>query len=169
MPKLNAGPAFLRFSALALAVALGPVFRGDPLPFCNHPVKDFLLDFIHIVYAFDPDIPELNPEFCRNPGRIDYCQNFPHRLHVTISRMRDKNGQWGIWYLVSNQSLRARQAAKEYGFRFGCEEGFRDVKWDLGFKESRVRQIHAWSRLFALFAIALAALDRKSTRLNSSH
>ena len=94
----------------------------------------------------------------RNLGCIDYCQNSPHRLHVTISRVRDKKGQWGVWYLVSNQRLRAQQAAKEYGFRFGCEEGFRDVKWDLGFKDSRVRQIHAWSRLFALFAIALSAL-----------
>ena len=63
------------------------------------------------------------------------------------------------------QHLRERQAAREYGFRFGCEEGFRDVKWDLGFKESRVRKVHAWSRLFALFAIALTALTTLAIKL----
>ena len=82
-----------------------------------------------------------------------------------MSRARDKKGQWGIWYLVSNQHLRARQAAKEYSFRFGCEGGFRDVKWDLGFKESRVKQVHAWSRLFALFVIAMVALITLSIQL----
>ena len=66
-----------------------------------------------------------------------------------MSRKRDAQGKWGIWYLVSNLPLRAEQAAKEYGFRFDCEEGFRDLKWDLGFSESRVKQIDAWSRLFA--------------------
>jgi len=44
-----------------------------------------------------------------------------------MCRARDKKVQWGIWYLLSNQPLRARQAAKEYSFRFGCEGGFRDV------------------------------------------
>jgi hypothetical protein len=48
--------------------------------------------------------------------------------------------------------------AKEYGFRFCCEEGFRDAKWYLGFAEARVKEIEAWSRLFALFAIALLVL-----------
>ena len=82
-----------------------------------------------------------------------------------MSRARDKKGQWGIWYLVSNQPHRAREAAKEYSFRFGCEGGFRDVKWDLGFKESRVKQVHAWSRLFALFVIAMVALITLSIQL----
>src|SRR5215470_7764303 len=94
----------------------------------------------------------------RSLGRMEYCQRSPRRLWVTMSRARDKKGKWGIWYLVSNLPLRAEQAAKEYGFRFDCEEGFRDLKWDLGFSESRVKQIDAWSRLFALFAIALMAV-----------
>ena len=72
-----------------------------------------------------------------------------------MSRARDQKGQ-GDW--VSRQHLRARHAAKGYSSRFGCEGGFRDVKWDLGFKESRVKQVHAWSRLFALFVIAMVAL-----------
>jgi hypothetical protein len=53
--------------------------------------------------------------------------------------------------------------AKEYGFRFCCEEGFRDAKWYLGFAESRVKEIEAWSRLFALFAVALLVLTTLGT------
>jgi hypothetical protein len=98
-------------------------------------------------------------------GHIEYCQGSPRTLWVTMSRARDKNGKWGIWYLVSNLPLRAEQAAKEYGFRFDCEEGFRDLKWDLGFSEARVKQIDAWSRLFALFAISLMALTTLGMRL----
>jgi hypothetical protein len=30
------------------------------------------------------------------------------------------------------------------------EEGFRDAKWYLGFKQARIACIKAWSRLFAL-------------------
>ncbi len=101
----------------------------------------------------------------RSLGRIEYCQNSPRRLWVTMSRARDKTGKWGIWYLVSNLPLRAEQAAKEYGFRFDCEEGFRDLKWDLGFAEARVKQLDAWSRLFALFAIALMALTALGMQL----
>jgi hypothetical protein len=101
----------------------------------------------------------------RSLGRIEYCQNSPRELWVTISRARDKKGQWGIWYLVSNLPLRAERAAREYGFRFDCEEGFRDVKWDLGFAEARVNCIDAWARLFALFAIALMALTALGMRL----
>jgi len=101
----------------------------------------------------------------RSLGQIEYCQNSPRKLWVTMSRARDKKGKWGIWYLVSNLRLRAQQAAKEYGFRFDCEEGFRDLKWDLGFAEARVKQIDAWSRFFALFAITLMALTALGMQL----
>jgi hypothetical protein len=101
----------------------------------------------------------------RNLGRMRYCESAPHLLWVTMSRARDKKDQWGIWYLVSNRPLRAQQAATEYGHRFCCEEGFRDAKWYLGFAEARVKAIHAWSRLFALFAIALLVLTTLGMRL----
>jgi hypothetical protein len=94
----------------------------------------------------------------RDLGRISYCQRSPRRLWVTMSRGRNKGGHWGIWYLVSNRSLSARQAGAEYNFGFACEAGFKDAKCWLGFKAARVRDIRAWSRLFALFAIALLAL-----------
>lgn len=35
---------------------------------------------------------------------------------------------------------------------------FRDAKWYLGFAEARIADTQAWSRLFALFALALCAL-----------
>jgi hypothetical protein len=91
----------------------------------------------------------------RNLGHLLYCASSPQQLWVTMSRARNRKGGWGVWYLVSNRLHRAKSAAQEYGRRFGCEEGFRDVKWWLGFKEARVTCIHAWSRLFALFAISL--------------
>jgi hypothetical protein len=101
----------------------------------------------------------------RNLGRLYYCERSPRRLWMTMSRARDKQGNWGVWHLVSNQPLRAEQAATEYGFRFDCEEGFRDIKWGLGFSQARIKQIDAWSRLFALFAIALLALTALGLRL----
>ena len=72
-----------------------------------------------------------------------------------MSHQRDRHGKWGIWYLVSNREQRAHRTTHEYGRRFGCEEGFRDAKWWLGFARARIKAIPAWSRLFALFALAL--------------
>jgi hypothetical protein len=94
----------------------------------------------------------------RSLGRLYYCEKSPRQLWITMSRARNKKGNLETWYLVSNLKLRAEPMAKEYGFRFCCEEGFRDAKWYLGFAEARVAEIDAWSRLFALFAIALLVL-----------
>lgn len=94
----------------------------------------------------------------RTLGRLYYCEKSPRRLSITMSRARNKKGKMETWYLVSNLNLRAKPMAKEYGHRFCCEEGFRDAKWYLGFAQARVKEIDAWSRLFALFAIALLIL-----------
>ncbi len=94
----------------------------------------------------------------RNLGRLYYGEKSPRQLWLTMSRARNKKGKLETWYLVSNLKLRAEPMAREYGFRFCCEEGFRDAKWALGFAEARVTEIAAWSRLFALFAIALLVL-----------
>jgi hypothetical protein len=91
----------------------------------------------------------------RNLGRLAYCERAPHHLWMTMSRARDRNGQWDTWYLIANRFRRAQATAAEYARRFGCEEGFRDAKWELGFAQARITQIQAWSRLFALFALAL--------------
>jgi len=59
----------------------------------------------------------------------------------------------------------AAAAANEYGRRFGCEEGFRDAKWWLGFTQARIAQIKAWSRMFALFAMALLVMTSLGSKL----
>jgi hypothetical protein len=101
----------------------------------------------------------------RNLGRLYYCEKSPRQFWITMSRARNKKGKMETWYLVSNLNLRAKPMAKEYGHRFCCEEGFRDAKWYLGFAQARVKEIEAWSRLFALFAIALLVLTVLGTRL----
>jgi hypothetical protein len=45
------------------------------------------------------------------------------------------------------------------------EVNFRDVKWELGFAQARITDIHAWSRLFALFALALLAVVSLAMKL----
>ena len=101
----------------------------------------------------------------RTLGHLLYCASNPQALWVTMSRKRDRHGQWGLWYLVANRPYTAEQATTEYAHRPGCEAGFRDAKWWLGFAQARIKQITAWSRLFALVAIALldprAHLNRK--------
>jgi hypothetical protein len=102
---------------------------------------------------------------CHSLGWLLYCESAPHRLWVNLCRARDKKGSWQRWYLVSNYARRACWASEEYGCRFCCEEGFRDAKWYLGFKQARIACIQAWSRLFALFVIALLVLTTLATHL----
>lgn len=98
-------------------------------------------------------------------GRLLYCARCPQPLWVTMSRARDQHGPWGLWYLVANRPYPAPQAMAEYARRPGCEAGFRDAKWWLGFAQARIKQITAWSRLFALCAIALLVVVSLATRL----
>ncbi len=101
----------------------------------------------------------------RNLGRVAYCESTPHRLWVTLSRVRNAKGKWEIWNLISNRPRRAKVTAVEYARRFSCEEGFRDAKWELGFAQARIENIHAWSRMFALFALALLAVVSLAMKL----
>src|SRR5262245_32442501 len=91
-------------------------------------------------------------------GPLLYCEKSPRRLWGHQSRALNKQGEWETWSLVSNFARDARRATTEYSRRFSCEEGFRDAKWYLGFKQARVKDIRAWSRLFALFVLALLIL-----------
>lgn len=101
----------------------------------------------------------------RNLGRLAYCESAPQRLWVTLSRAREAKGQWETWYLISNRARRAQATAAEYARRFGCEQGFRDSKWELGFAQARIKQSQAWSRLFALFALALLVVVSLAVKL----
>jgi hypothetical protein len=98
-------------------------------------------------------------------GRLPYCARRPQPLWVTMSRKREATGKWGIWYLVANRPYPAAQAVAEYRHRPGCEAGFRDAKWWLGFAQARIKQIKAWSRRFALVAIALLVVVSLASRL----
>jgi hypothetical protein len=53
----------------------------------------------------------------------------------------------------------------EYAHRPGCEAGFRGAKWWLDFAQARTQTIIAWSRLFALVAIALLVIVSLATQL----
>jgi hypothetical protein len=101
----------------------------------------------------------------RNLGCVAYCESLPHRLWVTLSRVRTVTGQWELWYLIAKRPQRAQATASEYARRFGCEQGFRDAKWELGCAHARIQHIHAWSRLFALFALALLVVVSLGVKL----
>ena len=105
----------------------------------------------------------------RSLGHLLYCASQPQPLWITISRKRDRHGKWGLWYLVANRPYTAVQAVAEYAYRPGCEAGFRDAKWWLGFAQARIKQITAWSRLFALVAIALLVVVTLASRLLLRH
>ena len=98
-------------------------------------------------------------------GRVWYCEGDPRRLFLVQARARDKQGQWGVWYLLSNRPLSAVGMTREYARRFTCEEGFRDSKRLLGFAEARIKCLAAWVRMFALVAVALAVVTRMGCAL----
>lgn len=104
------------------------------------------------------DVPFVTNARHRTLGMVQYCESDPHVVCVGKSRERDMHGQWQEWLLISNWRGSAKQLAFEYARRFGCEEGFRDAKRLLGFADARVKKIEAWSRFFALFALALLIL-----------
>jgi len=101
----------------------------------------------------------------RSCGALPSCESCPQRLGVSKSRARDAKGNWGIWPLVSNRSYAATAAVNAYSRRFGCEEGLRDAKWWRGFAKARMAQIKAWSRMFALFAMAFLVMASLGSKL----
>jgi len=110
-------------------------------------------------------LPFVGNAYQRDLGHLAYCESAPHRVWVTMSRARDAKGQWERWYLISNRPRRAHATAAEYARRFGCEQGFRDTKWELGFAQARIKDSQAWSRLFALFALALLVVVSLAVKL----
>src|SRR5436190_2802372 len=91
----------------------------------------------------------------RSLGHLRYCERSPRRFYITQSRVRNRQGQWGIWHLVSNRSYSALQAKQEYERRWGCECGFRDAKHLLGLKQADIKAAGAFARMFTLVAIAM--------------
>ena len=98
-------------------------------------------------------------------GHLWVMRTQPQRYWVTQARARNKKERWEYWHLVSNRPRTAFTMAHEYARRFGCEEGFRDAKRELGFAAARIAEIEAWARLFALVAAALLLLTQWGTEL----
>ena len=101
----------------------------------------------------------------RDLGRILYCASSPHRLWLSLSRERNAEGEWQVWYLLSNRKHSAARRAEEYAHRMGCDEGFRDAKWWLGFKDARIADIRAWSRMFVVVATTMLAIASLSVKV----
>jgi len=101
----------------------------------------------------------------KNLGRVKYCKRSPEELEMSVSRLSEVSKPHENWYLVSNKKWSAKKMAQEYAKRFGCEEGFRDVKWSLGFSESRIKDIKAWSRMFGLMSLAMMVLASLGSKL----
>ena len=101
----------------------------------------------------------------RHLGRMAYGESLPHRLWVPLSRVRTATEAWEIWYLLSHRGRRAQATAAAYARRFGCAQGFRDATWEVGFAQARIQNIRAWSRLFALFALALLVVVSLGVKL----
>ncbi len=71
----------------------------------------------------------------RTLGQVQYCQSNPRTQWVGLSRVKDENDEWDVWYLISNRWQSATQMA-----------------------DARIADIKAWARFFALFAFALLIL-----------
>jgi hypothetical protein len=91
-------------------------------------------------------------------GHIRYCESRPRRVWVSRSRQKNDQGTWETWYLLSNRPWPPKVITQEYKCRFGCEQGFRDAKHTLGFGDAQVEDTRAWTRFFALFALAALCL-----------
>jgi hypothetical protein len=98
-------------------------------------------------------------------GRVWYAETDPRRVFLAQSRVRDAQGRWEVWHLLSNRPLSAVAMTREYARRFTCEEGFRDGKRLLGFADARIACVEAWARMFTLVALALLLLTRMGCAL----
>jgi hypothetical protein len=91
-------------------------------------------------------------------GKVKYCRSDEESLEIAVSCVKATDEGKDRWYLVSNMKWRAEKMADEYRRRFWCEEGFRDVKWTLGFAKAKIKEIKAWTRMFGLHALAMLVL-----------
>ena len=92
-------------------------------------------------------------------GKASYCRSDAESLEIAVSCVKATDEGKDRWYLVSNMKWSAEKMVAEYRRRFWCEEGFRDVKWTLGFAKARIKEIKAWTRMFSLHAIAMLVLS----------
>jgi hypothetical protein len=94
----------------------------------------------------------------RKLSQVGYCKRAEERLELAISCVNATDEAGDRWYLASHMKWSAEKMVDEYRRRFWCEEGFRDVKWTLGFAKARIKEISAWTRMFSLHALAMLVL-----------
>ena len=92
-------------------------------------------------------------------GCREYCRSNQESLEIVVSCLKATDEAKDRWYLVSNMKWSAEKMVEEYRRRFWCEEGFRDLKWTLGFATARIKEIKAWTRMWSLHAIAMLVLS----------
>ncbi len=98
-------------------------------------------------------------------GKVRYCKRDEEILEIAVSCVKATDEGKDRWYLVSNMKWSAEKMVEEYRRRFWCEEGFRDVKWTLGFAKARIKEIKAWTRMFGLHAIAMLVLASVESKI----
>ena len=91
-------------------------------------------------------------------SQVRYCKSAEEKLEMTISCVKATDEAGDRWYLVSNMKWSAEKMTQEYRCRFWIEEGFRDIKWSLGFAKAHIKEIRAWTRMFGLHALAMLVL-----------
>ena len=102
-------------------------------------------------------------------GKVRYCRSDEESLEMAVSCLKATDEGKDRWYLVSNMKWSAEKMVAEYRRRFWCEEGFRDVKWTLGFAKARIKEIKAWTRMFGLHAIAMLVLASVESEILLKH
>ena len=91
-------------------------------------------------------------------SKVRYCKSNEEVLEIAVSCVNATDEAGERWYLASNMKWRAEKMTAEYRRRFWIEEGFRDIKWSLGFAKARIKEIGAWTRMFGLHAMAMLVL-----------
>ena len=95
----------------------------------------------------------------RKIGNRKYCRSNEESLEIAVSCVKATDEAKDRWYLVSNMKWSVEKMVAEYRRRFWIEEGFRDVKWTLGFAKARIKEIKAWTIMFSLHALAMLVLS----------
>jgi hypothetical protein len=127
--------------------------------------RDFVAALLVVRTCCQATLARYFPNFEAANWRLTRWLHNPRLELQAQARARHKKGHWEYWHVVSNRPLTAFTMTQEYARRFGCEEGFRDTKRELGFASARIAEIAAWTRVFALAAAVLLILTRLETEL----
>ena len=101
----------------------------------------------------------------RSFGALPSWERCPHRLWGAKRRARDAKGPGGMGHWGSKRSYAAPAAVNADRQRGGCEAGWRDAPGWRGCAQARMAPLTAWSRLWALLAMALLVRTSRGSTL----